>query len=137
MQVFVHYFLHFGFPFFIAFFFFRKDWKKTYLILIATMLVDLDHLLATPIFQADRCSIGFHYLHTYHAMIFYFILLFLRKPFWIIGLGLLFHMLTDLTDCLFMYNNCKACFSDSIRQPPLKLSNFFPCYNYIFLRSRF
>ncbi len=98
MQSFIHYFLHLGFPWFIAYLFFRKDWKKVYLILIATMLVDLDHLLASPIFQADRCSINFHPLHTYYAMVVYSILLFFRKPFNIIGIGLLFHMLTDWID---------------------------------------
>ncbi len=113
MQTFIHYFLHFGFPFFIAFVFFRKDWKKVYLILVATMAVDLDHLLAHPIFQANRCSINFHYLHTYYAMAVYVILLFLRKPFNIIGIGLLFHMLTDFIDCLMMYSACKTCFADS------------------------
>ena len=113
MQAFIHYFLHLGFPFFIAYFFFKKDWKQAYLILIATMLVDLDHLLATPIFQANRCSFGFHYLHTYHAMVVYMLLLFLKKPYRIIGIGLLFHMLTDLIDCLFMFNQCKSCFSDA------------------------
>jgi hypothetical protein len=113
MQTFIHYFLHFGFPFFIAYGFFKKDWKKVYLILIATMLVDLDHLVASPIFQVNRCSINFHPLHTYYAMILYVILLFFRKPFHIIGIGLLFHMLTDFIDCMMMYSNCKDCFSDS------------------------
>ncbi|MFT6883590.1 MAG: hypothetical protein ACJAVY_002396 [Marinoscillum sp.] len=102
MQTFIHYFLHLGFPFFIAYAFFRKDWKKTYLIMIATMLVDIDHLVANPIFQADRCSINFHPLHMYYAMIVYVILLFFRKPYNIIGIGLLFHMLTDFIDCMMM-----------------------------------
>ncbi|HKL30946.1 MAG TPA: DUF6122 family protein [Tangfeifania sp.] len=113
MQTFLHYFLHLVFPFFIAFLFFRKEWKKAYLILLATMLVDLDHLLANPIFEANRCSINFHPLHTYYAMIVYVLLLFFRKPYNIIGIGLLFHMLTDLIDCVWMYANCKACFADS------------------------
>lgn len=110
VQTFIHYFLHLGFPFFIAFLFFRKDWKITYFILIATMLVDLDHLLADPIFLANRCSIGFHYLHSYYAIPFYVGLLFFKKPFRIIGLGLLLHMLTDLIDCLFMFSACNSCF---------------------------
>jgi hypothetical protein len=113
MQTFIHYFLHFGFPLVIALGFFRKDWKRVYLILIATMLVDLDHIVANPIFQANRCSINFHPLHTYFAMVVYVILLFFRKPFNIIGIGLLCHMLTDLIDCLMMYSNCNDCFSDS------------------------
>tara|TARA_R110001632_G_scaffold59676_1_gene144974 strand:- start:1378 stop:1764 length:387 start_codon:yes stop_codon:yes gene_type:complete len=113
MQTFIHYFLHFGFPFIIAFIFFRKDWKKVSFILIATMLVDLDHLVANPLFQANRCSINFHILHSYYAMAVYVVLVFLRKPFNIIGIGLLFHMLTDFIDCLMMYSNCKECFADS------------------------
>lgn len=113
MQTFIHYFLHFGFPLFIAYGFFKKDWKKVYLILIATNLVDVDHLIANPIFQANRCSINFHPLHTYYAMIVYAMLLFFRKPFKIIGIGLLFHMLTDFIDCMMMFTNCTECFSDS------------------------
>ena len=102
MQALIHYLLHLGAPLLIAFVFFRKDWKKVYLILLATMLVDLDHLLADPIFMADRCSINFHPLHTYYAMGVYAVMLFLRRPFNIIGIGLLFHMLTDYIDCLMM-----------------------------------
>ena len=113
MQTLIHYFLHFGFPLLIAYGFFRKDWKKVYLILLATMLVDLDHLLADPIFMVNRCSIEFHPLHTYYAMVAYTALLFFRKPFNIIGIGLLFHMFTDLIDCLIMFSSCRECLSDS------------------------
>ena len=102
MQAFIHYFLHLGFPFFIAYFFFKDDWRKVYFILLATMLVDLDHLLADPIYDANRCSINFHPLHSYYAMIVYGVLLFFRKPFRIMGIGLLLHMLTDYIDCLMM-----------------------------------
>jgi hypothetical protein len=35
--------------------------EKAYLILIATMLIDLDHLLVEPIFETNRCSINFHF----------------------------------------------------------------------------
>ena len=125
METFLHYSLHFLFPLIVAFLFFRKNWKMTYLILMATMLVDLDHLLATPIFKADRCSIGFHYLHTYPAIAFYFFLLFFRKPFYIVGLGLLLHMCTDLLDCLFMYDRCKPCFSDA---PAVGILKFISMY---------
>jgi len=113
MQTIIHYFLHLGFPFIIAIVFFKKDWKKAYLILLATMLVDLDHLLANPIFQVNRCSINFHPLHTYYAMLFYLILIFLRKPLRIIGIGLLFHMLTDLIDCMMTYQKCASCLMTS------------------------
>lgn len=113
MRTFIHYFLHFGFPLLIAYGCFRRDWKKAYLILLATMLVDLDHLLAQPIFAANRCSIQFHPLHTYTAMAVYAALLFFRRPFNLIGIGLLFHMFTDLIDCVLMYAQCPACFTEA------------------------
>lgn len=98
LRPFLHYFLHLIFPAAIAFVFFRKDWKKAYLILLATMLVDADHLLSSPIFSPDRCSINFHLLHTYWAIAIYFLLLFFKGFPRIIGLGLLLHMLTDYID---------------------------------------
>ena len=105
IQTVIHYFLHFGMPLIIAYTFFRDDYKRVYLILLATMLVDLDHLLATPVFLPDRCSINFHPLHTYYAMAVYAAMLFLPKPYRIIGLGLLLHMLTDSNDCVMTYPN--------------------------------
>ena len=99
----IHYGLHFIAPAFLAFVFFREIWKKAWLVMIATMLVDLDHLFANPIFDPDRCSIGFHFLHTPYAMGVYILLLFIPNK-WIkvVGVGLLFHMLTDYIDCLLM-----------------------------------
>lgn len=100
LKPFVHYSLHFVFPAFFAFIFYRKEWKKVYLLLLSTMLVDLDHLLATPVFDPNRCSIGFHPLHSYHAIIIYLLgLFFLKGNYRIIAIGLLFHMFTDWQDC--------------------------------------
>lgn len=100
IQTIIHYGLHFVFPLVIALVFFREEWKKTYLILICTMLVDLDHLLATPIFEPGRCSIGFHPLHSYYAIAIYILLLFQKNnTIKIIAIGLLFHMFTDYQDC--------------------------------------
>ena len=98
LQTLVHYTLHLLVPGLIAYIFFRKEWKKAWLIMLATMLVDLDHLFATPLFDPDRCSINFHPLHTYWAMGVYALLLFFKKT-RIIAVGLLFHMLTDFIDC--------------------------------------
>lgn len=102
LQAIIHYSLHFLFPGVIAYAFFRSQWKRAWLIMIATMLVDLDHLLADPIFDPTRCSVGYHLLHSYYAIACYFILLAFRK--WrIIAVGLLFHMLTDSIDCWMMH----------------------------------
>lgn len=101
MQTLVHYSLHFIVPGGIAYVFFRENWKKAWLIMIATMLVDLDHILANPIFDPERCSISYHPLHSYPAIFVYFFLLFHSKT-RIVAVGLLFHILTDYQDCMWM-----------------------------------
>jgi hypothetical protein len=101
LQPVTHYSLHLVFPGLIAWIFFRKQWKKAWLIMIATMLVDLDHLLAEPFFDPSRCSIGFHPLHSYYAIGVYLVMAFFPRV-RIVAVGLLFHMLTDFQDCLWM-----------------------------------
>ncbi len=105
MQQILHYFLHLIFPLFIAYYFFKSNWKRAYLIMLTTMLVDLDHLFATPVFDPCRCSIGFHPLHSYIAIIIYGLLLFPVKT-RIIALGLLMHMAIDWIDCFLSSQNC-------------------------------
>lgn len=102
LKTFLHYFLHFVFPFFIAKVLYPNHWKKAYLIFLGTMLVDVDHLFATPIFSPGRNSIGFHFLHSYYAIALYFGLLFFKGNIRIIAIGLLFHMLTDFIDFNFL-----------------------------------
>lgn len=101
----VHYSLHLLAPAAIALFFGRRNWLQAYLIMLATMLVDLDHLLATPMFDPSRCSVGFHPLHSYVAIACYAIVALLpwRRlgvPWQVrcVGVGLLFHMFTDWQD---------------------------------------
>ena len=69
--------------------------------MISTMLIDLDHLLAMPIFEVNRCSINFHPLHTYYVMVVYFIMLFFKKT-RLLGIGLTTHILADAVDCAMM-----------------------------------
>lgn len=95
----IHYFLHLVFPGFISLAFYREQWKKVYLVFLLTMIADLDHLLANPIYDPNRCSIGFHFLHSYVAIIFYFGLLFIAGT-RIIAIGLLLHIATDYFDCI-------------------------------------
>jgi len=71
---------------------------KSWLIMMATMAVDLDHLLAVPIYDPNRCSIGYHPLHSYYAIGLYVILLFFPKT-RIVGVGLVIHMILDYLDC--------------------------------------
>ena len=98
MDFVIHYGLHLIAPALIARFFFRDNWRQAYVIMLLTMMVDLDHLLADPVFDPNRCSINFHPLHTYYAMGAYGLGLFFSKT-RVISVGLLFHMLTDWIDC--------------------------------------
>lgn len=122
LQPIIHYSMHFIVPGLLAYALFRNQWKKAWVIMIATMVVDLDHLYAcnilfpleggmsfvsmqhllecNKIFVPDRCSIGFHPLHSYPAILIYCILLYFPKT-RIIAVGLLFHMLTDFQDCFW------------------------------------
>lgn len=94
-----HYFLHFVFPLFIAKVFFKENWQKAYLLMLATMVVDVDHIFANPIFDPNRGSVGFHLLHRYPMVLIYFMgTLFLKGNYRIIAVGLLFHMFTDFQD---------------------------------------
>jgi hypothetical protein len=97
-----HLLLHGLVPGAVAWLFFRRRWRMAWLVMLATMLVDLDHLLAQPVFDPNRCSIGFHPLHTTPAILIY-ALLALVKPTRLIGVGLLIHMALDAVDCLFMH----------------------------------
>ena len=65
------------------------------------MFIDLDHLLAIPVFDPERCSINFHPLHSYIAIAVYFLLLMPKKT-RVLGLGLCIHILADWVDCLLM-----------------------------------
>ena len=101
LQPILHYGLHSIGPLIIAFDFFKQNWKRAYIIMLLGFLIDLDHLAANPIFDANRCSINFHFLHSYYAIAIYFILAF-AKPTRLIGLGLLIHILADIVDCYFI-----------------------------------
>lgn len=70
--------------------------------MLGTMLVDLDHLFAIPIFDADRNSIGYHFLHSYPAIAVYIIGSIFAKGTWkMVFIGLLWHMITDFQDYYF------------------------------------
>ena len=110
----VHAVLHVLVPCLLALAFYRSRWRTVLGVWLATLAVDLDHLLANPIYDPERCSIGFHPLHTAPAIAVYAILCAapwlhgaLGRPWpskhvaalhWIGG-GLLIHMALDALDC--------------------------------------
>ena len=97
----IHMTAHLLLPAVAARIFFPNQWLFAWLIMMATMAVDLDHLLADPIFDPERCSIGFHPLHSYVAIGIYAGALWFR-PLRMMATGLLIHMFLDGTDCLRM-----------------------------------
>lgn len=94
----LHIALHLLVPALVVGIFFRKSWKPSYLVLVATMLVDMDHLLANPIYDPSRCSIGFHPLHQPWFLVLYLALSLVRKS-RRVGIGLSIHMFLDALDC--------------------------------------
>ncbi|HAN19411.1 MAG: hypothetical protein A2X13_01935 [Bacteroidetes bacterium GWC2_33_15] len=97
----IHYGMHLVFPILIAFVFFRKDFLKASLIMLLANLIDIDHILASPVFDPTRCSIGFHLFHSYYAIGIYFFMLFIPKTRFV-SIGLTLHILTDFIDCLWI-----------------------------------
>ncbi len=63
------------------------------------MVIDLDHLLTTPIFEPNRCSINFHPMHSSFAIGIYLVMLIPKKT-RVLAIGLLIHMIADTLDCL-------------------------------------
>lgn len=99
----LHLVLHAFVPGLVAGIAYRDRFWRSFGVLMATMLVDLDHLLARPIFDPNRCSINFHPLHTWPAIAVYALMLFHPKT-RLVGIGLLIHMALDQLDCWMMLN---------------------------------
>ena len=97
----LHILLHFVIPGAAAGLGYRDKWMSSWLVMMSAMLIDLDHLLADPIFDPNRCSIGFHPLHSMTAIILYALLLWIPKL-RILGIGLLIHVGLDALDCMRM-----------------------------------
>jgi hypothetical protein len=100
-QPLIHYGIHLGLPLLVALLFFRSHWKGAYIIMVCGLLIDLDHLVASPIFDPNRCSINFHPLHSYYAIAIYVGLAIFKKT-RILGIGLVIHIMADIADCLLM-----------------------------------
>lgn len=111
----IHLVLHVAVPLAVALLFYRTRWRSAAFLMLATMLVDVDHLFADPIYDPARCSIGFHPLHGGAAIVVYAALFALplamrarrsdtkwsqgERAVHLVGLGLLIHMALDALDC--------------------------------------
>jgi hypothetical protein len=97
----LHIALHFIVPGVVARWVFTERWKRAWFIMVLTNMVDLDHLLAIPIYDPNRCGIGFHPLHSYLAVIAYLAMTATAKT-RLVGVGLVIHMALDGLDCFWM-----------------------------------
>ncbi len=110
----IHIALHFLIPLLVAGLFYRQMWRSALLWMLAAFVIDLDHLLADPIYDPERCSIGFHPLHSEFALVGYAILLLVSLPHKMADrlfgeyrrraslfvFGLWIHIVLDAIDCL-------------------------------------
>jgi hypothetical protein len=97
----VHILLHLIVPGAVARAVFPSRWKFAWLIMVLTLLVDLDHLLANPIYDPNRCSLGYHPLHSLPAVALYGLAVAV-PALRIAAVGLLLHMGLDGLDCIWM-----------------------------------
>jgi hypothetical protein len=97
----LHGVLHVAVPGVVARLAWPARWLRAWGLLVLTNLVDLDHLLADPITDPQRCSIGFHPLHAWPAVVAW-----IGLAAWprtrILGVGLSIHMALDALDCVWM-----------------------------------
>lgn len=95
----------------ILIYFLDKDIKKdkkslTYigLAILGSNIIDIDHLLANPIYDPARCSINNHPFHSWYTMPLWIIgLLFKNKYIRYFSLAVLLHLWLDYLDCLFLF----------------------------------
>lgn len=101
MRLILHLALHLLVPLAVSRLGFPRRWKIVWLTMMSAMVIDIDHLFADPVFDPNRCSINYHPLHTYQAILIYMLLAFIPVA-RIFGLGLLVHIVLDGIDCIWL-----------------------------------
>ena len=97
----IHMLLHLAVPAAVAGLAWRRIFWRAWFVMVAALAIDADHLLADPVYDPGRCSLGFHPLHGYTAAGVY-VLLTAWPATRILGTGLLLHLGLDGADCLWM-----------------------------------
>lgn len=97
----LHLLLHLLAPLVVALIFFRARWRHALVLMLCGWIIDVDHLVAEPVYAPDRCSIGFHPLHGAPALAVYGAMLALPRT-QLLGLGLVIHIALDAGDCVRM-----------------------------------
>ena len=104
MRPFIHSALHFLVPALVAFRFYGDRWRFAFAVMLGAFIIDLDHLLADPIYDPNRCGVGLHPLHSYPALAVYLLLVLIpgAPRLRLVGLGLVIHVLLDGFDCIWI-----------------------------------
>ena len=84
----------------------KKEFKGMVFWFSLANLIDLDHLLANPIYNPLRCGINFHPLHSWLMFPIYLVGLFYKKTRYL-SIGILLHILLDGIDCILITNGLK------------------------------
>ncbi len=78
-----------------------------FLLLLASNLIDIDHLLAKPIYDPRRNSIGFHVLHKKRLFPLYLVGCFLPNIAKFLFIGICLHLVLDWAEFKFIVNRKK------------------------------
>lgn len=111
----LHIALHFLVPLVIAIVFFKAAFRSAFALMLSGLVIDIDHLLANPVYDPLRCSIGFHPLHSEVAIGFYVLVFLLSLPHKfgqrlfggyraavnLVAIGLGVHIVLDGIDCFW------------------------------------
>ncbi|AOS98386.1 hypothetical protein AUP74_03019 [Microbulbifer aggregans] len=100
MPPFLNWTLHLAAPIAVAWFFFRSQWKRAALIMVAANLVALDRVFFAAAETPTNCAINAYPLHTMLPISLYGAMMFLPwLPVRLLGIGLVLHMLVDALGC--------------------------------------
>lgn len=101
LRPFLHYGIHFAVPLIVALTYYRNNFGRALVVLFCGILIDIDHFWATPLFDPNRCSVGYHTLHQWPFIVLY-VLLAVWPRTRLVGIALLIHIAADMTDCFLM-----------------------------------
>lgn len=78
-----------------------KNTKILATFILGSNLIDIDHLLADPIYDATRCSINFHPLHSWYMFPVYVLgAIWKNKNIRYLSLAIILHLFLDWMDCI-------------------------------------
>lgn len=77
---------------------YKLNYRIAFFQLFLANIIDIDHLLANPIYDAVRCSINFHPLHSWYVFPIYLVGL-VSKKYRYFFIGIIIHLIVDFFDC--------------------------------------